>query len=135
MPPRANSSRPTEAELEVLQVLWQHGACTVRQVYDALSAGRNLGYTTVLKIMQIMHEKGLLIRDASERSHTYAPSRPREEMQRDLTTDFLHKVFAGSAEKMFMSALGTGRGSPEELDRIRALIDEARKSRQETGAK
>jgi BlaI family transcriptional regulator, penicillinase repressor len=129
MAPRSNPNRPTEAELEILQVLWQRGPSTARQVMEALSAQRETGYTTALKLLQIMLEKGLVTRDESERTHTYAASAPRAELQSRLVEDFVERVFGGSAEQLMMSALGTGKAKPAELERIRALLDEAAKKR------
>jgi predicted transcriptional regulator len=133
MPPRTHPQRPTDAELEILQVLWQRGTSTVRQVYDVLSEKRDLAYTTVLKMLQIMHEKGLVVRDETDRSHSYSAARPQAEVQEFLVTDLVERAFGGSAEKLFMSAIGSTSASPEELTRIRALLDEARAKRKPKG--
>jgi BlaI family transcriptional regulator, penicillinase repressor len=116
--------RPTDAELAILQVLWEIGPATVRQVHDALSQQRDLGYTTVLKIMQIMAEKGLVARDQSQRSHVYHANRPREQTQAQLVGDLLDKAFGGSAARLVMSALAHKPASREELEQIQRLLDE-----------
>ena len=129
MPPRINPQRPTDAELEILQVLWQRGTSTVRQVYEVLSEKRDLAYTTVLKMLQIMHEKGLVLRDETDRSHSYSAARPQAEVQKALVTDLVDRAFNGSAEQLLMSAIGSTSATPDELTRIRALLDEARNKR------
>jgi predicted transcriptional regulator len=116
--------RPTDAELAILRVLWRRGPSTVRQVHDVLSAEKSTGYTTVLKFMQIMTEKGLLIRDQSGRSHVYRPQVPAEKTQQQLVGDLLERAFEGSAQRLVMQALSSKRVTPEELARIRALLDE-----------
>ncbi len=126
MPPRSHPQRPTDAELEILQVLWQRGTSTVRQVYDVLSEKRDLAYTTVLKMLQIMHEKGLVLRDETDRSHSYSAARPQAEVQKALVTDLVERAFGGSAEQLLMSAMGAGATGADELSKIRALLDEAR---------
>jgi BlaI family penicillinase repressor len=126
MPPRINPQRPTDAELEILQVLWQRGTSTVRQVYDVLSEKRDLAYTTVLKMLQIMFEKGLVLRDETDRSHSYSAARPQAEVQKALVSDLVERAFGGSAEQLFMSAMGSTSATADELTRIRALLDEAR---------
>ena len=116
--------RPTDAELQILRVLWQKGPSTVRGVLEGLERGRSIGYTTVLKLLQIMAEKGLVSRDESQRAHLYAPRIPREETQRQLVGDLLERAFGGSAERLVMQALASRKASPEELARIRKLLDE-----------
>lgn len=116
--------KPTDAELEILGVLWEHGRSTVRQVHDLLKPVRGVGYTTVLKLMQIMFEKGLLERDESERSHVYRAKARQETMQRQLVKDLIVKVFGGSREKLVLEALSAKKASPEELAEIRRLLDE-----------
>jgi len=116
--------RPTDAELAILRVLWQRGPCTVRQVRDELNADRPTGYTTVLKLMQIMTEKGLVTRDESRRTHVYQPRLPAEGTQRQLVADLLERAFEGSAEKLVMQALSTTKVSSAELAKIRAMLDE-----------
>ncbi len=117
--------RPTDAELSILRVLWDRGPSTVRQVFEVLSAERDLGYTTVLKMLQIMDEKGLVRRDDSERTHVFSARQTQAETQRHLVGDLLDKAFGGSATSLVMQALATRRTSREELEEIRRLIDQA----------
>lgn len=114
--------RPTDAELAILRVLWRRGPSTVRQVLEEL--GGETGYTTVLKLMQIMTEKGLVTRDESERTHVYEARLPEEETQKQLVTDLLERAFSGSATKLVMQALSARKASAKELAQIRALLDE-----------
>jgi predicted transcriptional regulator len=123
MAKRKPQQRPTNAELEILRVLWQHGPSTVRQVQDVLCAEKPTGYTTVLKFMQIMTVKGLLVRDESERTHLYKPRVPAENTQRQLVADLLERVCEGSAEKLMLHALTAKKVSPEELANIRKLLE------------
>ena len=123
----ADTKKPTEAELAILRVLWTRGPSTVREVAEAM--GREGAYTTVLKLMQIMTEKGLVKRDDSTRSHVYKPTSSEDKMQKQLVTDLLDKVFAGSAAKLVLQALDTGKASPEELAEIRQLLDAHRDKR------
>jgi BlaI family transcriptional regulator, penicillinase repressor len=117
--------RPTEAELSILRVLWQRGPSTVRDVHDQLSERGRIGYTTVLKLLQIMHEKGLVLRDESERAHVYKARRSKEQTQGQLVKDLLNRAFDGSASDLMMSLLGSGKvASAEELNQIRQLLDE-----------
>jgi len=115
--------RPTDAELAILRVLWRRGPSTVRQVHDVLSADKPTGYTTVLKFMQIMTEKGLLLRDETQRSHVYRPQVSAEKTQQQLVGDLLERAFEGSAQRLVMQALSTKKVTPEELTQIRELID------------
>jgi predicted transcriptional regulator len=115
---------PTDAELAILQVLWERGPSTVRQVQAVLEAERRTGYTTTLKLMQIMFEKGLLGRDDSNRSHVYTALVTRQKTQRRLIGDLLEHVFAGSAQQLVMQALAFKKSTPAELREIRKLIDE-----------
>ena len=117
--------RPTDAELAILRVLWDRGPSTVRQVFEVLSAERDLGYTTVLKMLQIMDEKGLVRRDGSERTHVFSARQSRGATQRDLVGDLLDKAFGGSAKSLVLQALATRRASREELEEIRRLLDQA----------
>jgi predicted transcriptional regulator len=114
--------RPTDGELEILRVLWRRGPSTVRQVHEAL--GRPAGYTTVLKLLQIMTAKGLVRRDESERTHVYRASLSEGRTQRQLVKDLLDRAFGGSARQLVLQALGGGQASPEELAQIRQLLDE-----------
>ena len=116
--------RPTDAELAILRVLWQHGASTVRQVQEELNRNRSTGYTTALKLMQIMTEKGLVVRDESHRTHVYEARVAEEQTQRQLVRDLLDRAFGGSARKLVMQALSVKRASAEELTQIRQLLDE-----------
>jgi len=120
---RKRIPRPTDAELAILRVLWRLGPSTVRQVHDVLSAERPIGYTTVLKFMQIMTEKGLLLRDETQRSHVYRPQVPAEKTQQQLVGDLLERAFEGSAQRLVMQALSTQKVTPEELAQIRELLD------------
>ena len=119
-----NLSRPTDAELAILRVLWSRGPSTVRQVHEALSRDRETGYTTVLKLMQIMTEKGLVERDESERTHVYQARFTQEATQQRLVSDLLDKAFGGSASQLVMRALAAKPASADELAEIRRLLDE-----------
>ena len=127
---RPKTPRPTEAELEILRVLWQRGPSTVRGVQEALNAERPTGYTTVLKLMQIMTEKRLLLRDKSRPAHVYRPRVPAEKTQQQLVADLLDRAFAGSADKLVMHALSAKPVSRRELAQIRALLDRMEGERQ-----
>ena len=120
--------QPTDGELAILRVLWERGPCTVRQVHEILD--RDTGYTTVLKLLQIMTEKGLVRRDESQRTHIYAAARSAEVTQRQLLSDLLDKAYAGSAAQLVLQALSARRTSAAELREIRKLLDthEARES-------
>ncbi len=120
--------RPTEAELQILRVLWERGPSTVRQVHEALAA-RETGYTTTLKLMQIMADKGLVTRDESSRTHIYAPLASRESTQRQLVTDLVTRAFGGSAAELVLRALSSHTASDDELAEIRKLIDQEREGR------
>ena len=122
--PETNLPRPTDAELEILKVLWRRGPSTVREVFDVLSETKQTGYTTVLKFMQIMSEKGLVRRDETERAHRYEAALAEDETQRRLVGDLLWKVFDGSARKLVLHALSAERASAEELSEIRRMLDE-----------
>src|SRR6266850_579879 len=111
--------RPTDAELAVLRVLWKRGPSTVREVWEQLSPDQGTGYTTVLKIMQIMAEKGLVKRDERERSHVYETSLTEEQTQLQVVQHLLERVFSGSAPKLVLQALSAKKASPEELAEIR----------------
>lgn len=120
------SQLPTEAELEILNVLWDRGPSTVRDVHEAL-ASRGTGYTTVLKQMQVMAEKGLLARSEEHRSHVYSARIVREKTQQKLARNLLDRAFAGSAASLVLGALSTQRVPPEELAEIRRMLDEYEK--------
>ena len=121
--------RPTEAELEILRVLWERGPSTVRQVHESLVAERDTGYTTTLKLMQIMAEKGLVTRDESSRTHVYAARSSQETTQRQLVSDLVQRAFGGSAAELVLRALSSHKTSSDELTEIRKLIDEAQQAR------
>jgi predicted transcriptional regulator len=122
--PRRRPAKPTDAELAILRVLWDRGPSTVREVTDALRAERGTGYTTALKLLQIMTDKGLVRRDDSARSHVYRASAPAETTQRLLVGELVDKVFSGSARQLVVQALAARRASREELAEIRRLLDE-----------
>ncbi|MEE8584873.1 MAG: BlaI/MecI/CopY family transcriptional regulator [Acidobacteriota bacterium] len=115
--------RPTDAELGILKVLWSRGSSTVRQVMDRLCEERPTGYTTVLKLMQIMTEKRLVLRDESQRSHVYRAAFSEGQTQRQLVGHLLDRAFGGSARNLVMQALSSHRASPQELEEIRELLD------------
>jgi BlaI family penicillinase repressor len=115
--------RPTDAELAILRVLWQHGPATVRQVRDILERSQRTGYTTALKLLQIMTEKGLVERDESRRTHVYRASRSEGQTQRELVGDLMRRAFGGSALKLVMHAIATKKASAAELAEIRELIE------------
>ena len=119
--------RPTDAELEILTVLWSIGPATVRDVYNVISRRRAAQYSTVLKFMQIMAEKGLVRRDEKERAHIYKSARPREWTQRQLAGDLMERGFSGSAKALLMGALSARKATEEELAELRKLLDEYRK--------
>jgi len=120
---------PTESELEILQVLWQFGASSVRQVNDILNNKREIGYTTTLKIMQIMNEKGLVTRDTDNRTHIYHSAVKENDTQMSLLDSFIEKTYRGSAMRLVMQALGNQDASPEELDKLKAVILELEKKK------
>jgi predicted transcriptional regulator len=120
----AKLPRPTPAELEILRSLWRHGPSTVREVQERLEAERPTGYTTVLKLLQIMTEKGLVRRDEAARAHVYAASAPEAATQRQLVRDLLDRAFGGSASELVLHALAARRASRKELAKIRELLDE-----------
>jgi BlaI family penicillinase repressor len=120
---KSSIPRPTDAELAILRVLWERGASTVRQVHESLTPERPTAYTTALKMLQIMTEKGLVRRDESDRTHIYHARLTQEQTQQQLVRDLLDRAFGGSASKLVMQALATRRASAEELTEIRKLID------------
>ena len=123
MPSRSNGRKPTDSEMKILSVIWEHGPKTVREVYDLISQKETIGYTTVLKFMQIMTEKGLLERDASVRPQIFSASQPQQQTQRMMLRDLVDRAFAGSAGNLALQALSTKRSTPQELREIRALLD------------
>jgi len=118
----AKNIRPTDGELEILAVLWDRGPSTVREVRDQLSRERKVGYTTVLKLMQIMFEKGLVARDDSHRTHVYRARARKETTQRHLVNDLMSRAFGGSPQQLVLQALSAKRATKEELAEIRELI-------------
>jgi predicted transcriptional regulator len=116
--------RPTDAELAILNVLWERGASTVREVHDALSHMQDSGYTTVLKLMQIMADKGLVDRDESQRAHIYTARSSAQKTQRQLLGDLIDRAFGGSPAQLVMQALSANRASTEELTAIRQILDQ-----------
>jgi predicted transcriptional regulator len=115
--------RPTDAELAILRVLWERGASTVRDVHDELSRTQATGYTTILKLLQIMTEKGLVVRDESQRAHIYQARNSEQRTQRQLLGDLLDRAFGGSPAKLVMQALSGRKTSSAELGAIRELLD------------
>jgi BlaI family transcriptional regulator, penicillinase repressor len=116
--------KPTASELEILQVLWDRGPSTVREVHDALSAKRPMGYTGVLKLMQIMTAKGTVRRNEEQRAHVYEAVQPAEKTKRQLAMDVLQRVFDGSASDLMMHALSGGKASKQEIEEMRRLLSE-----------
>ena len=125
-----NLPRPTDAELAILRILWERGPSTVRQVHEQLSRDRQAAYTTALKLLQIMTEKGLVERDERERTHVYRAKLSEDQTQRQLVRDLLDRAFGGSASKLVMQALATRRASPDELREIRKVIDGVKSERE-----
>ena len=121
---KKSSPKPTEAELEILQILWDSGPTTVRFVNDKLNLRKEVGYTTTLKIMQIMTEKNLLARDEENKSHIYSAVYKKDETQKVLLDKFLESTFGGSASKLVLQALGNRKTSKKEIEEIRKFLDE-----------
>jgi predicted transcriptional regulator len=121
---RAELPKPTDAELAILQVLWELGPSTVRQVQDRLETERGTGYTTTLKLMQIMFEKGLVDRDDTNRSHVYSAVVTRQKTQRQMVGQLLDQVFEGSAQQLILQALSAKKSTRSELAEIRKLLDQ-----------
>jgi BlaI family penicillinase repressor len=119
--------RPTDAELEILTVLWSRGPTTVREVHETIALRKPTQYTTVLKLMQIMAEKGLVRRNEKQRAHIYEAARPQEWTQRQLAGDLLQRAFNGSAKSLMMGALSARKASREELSELRRLLEEYEK--------
>jgi len=119
--------KPTESELEILQILWSRGLATVREVHEELSKSKEAGYTTTLKLMQIMHEKGLVKRDDSMRTHVYQPAVNKEKTQKHLLGKMIDNLFGGSSTQLVMQALGENKVSSEELEKIQALLNDLKK--------
>lgn len=123
MPPQPTLPRPTEAELELLRILWERGAGTVREIHEAAGDEKVTGYTTTLKILQNMTAKGLVKRDESQRTHIYSPAIKAEQTQRQLVRDLLQRAFGGSPAKLVVQALSEKKATPAELAEIRSLLD------------
>ena len=127
----AKPTRPTDAELAILRVLWSQGPCSVRQVHDALTAWRPTVYTTTLKMLQVMTDKGLVAREEQGRQHIYRARHAEQETQRKLVGDLVQRAFGGSAAKLVLQALSSHRTSPRELREIQRLV--AAQKKQEMG--
>lgn len=121
--------KPTESELEILQILWKNGTATVRDVHEELAQLKEVGYTTTLKLMQIMHEKGLVKRDESMRTHVYQAAVNKEKTQKHLLTKMIDSLFGGSSTQLVLQALGSSEGnvSAAELEEIQQLIENLKK--------
>jgi BlaI family transcriptional regulator, penicillinase repressor len=120
----SSTRKPTASELEILQILWERGPSTVREVYQGLNEKRPIGYTSVLKFMQIMTAKGSVRRDERERAHVYEAVQPAEKTKRQLALDVLQRVFDGSASELMMHALAGRKASREEIEEMRKLLNE-----------
>ena len=130
--PRIRRPRPTDAELTILRILWAKGPCTVRQVYEELARDRTLGYTTALKLLQVMTEKGLTSREQiGPQQHAYCARASETDTQKQLLGDLLHRAFGGSMSQLVMQALATKKASPDELQAIRQLLKEHTSSNEE----
>jgi predicted transcriptional regulator len=125
--------KPTASELEILRVLWTRGPSTVREVHDALQEKRAMGYTSVLKFLQIMTAKGTVRRNETQRAHVYEACLPAEQTKRQLAGDMLQRVFEGSASQLMMHALAGRKASREEIEELRRLLNQQEKDEQEKG--
>lgn len=123
MTKRLDPTRPTEAELEILHVLWARGPSTVRDVHDALYRDQGGGYTNALKLLQVMHAKGLVVRDDAQRAHIYRAAHSKGRTQRRFLNDLVARVFDGSRAELVLQALGGQRASRDEIETIRTLLD------------
>jgi len=119
--------KPTESEMEILQILWYKGSCTVREVHEILEKNKDAGYTTTLKLMQIMHEKGLVERDTSAKTHIYKALVSQQKTEQHLLRKMIDNVFNGSASRMVMQALGSHQASADEIESIKKYLDELSK--------
>jgi|ERR1700722_2347226 len=126
---RSAPQKPTASELEILRVLWTRGRSTVREVHDALSETKSMGYTTVLKLLQIMTTKGTVRRNETQRAHVYEVCLPAEQTKRQIAGDMLQRVFEGSASQLMMHALAGGKASPEEISELRRMLDDYERTR------
>ena len=123
MSEQENLPNPTPAELDILRVLWRRGPSMVRDVFDTLNNEKPTGYTTVLKLLQIMTEKGLVVREEAGRAHVYEARQSEEQAQRKMVGDLLDRVFGGAAQRLVMQALTERKASPQEIAEIRSLLD------------
>ena len=121
--------KPTDAELEILAVLWSRGPCTVREVHEVIAATRPAQYTTILKMLQIMTTKGLVVREEKNRAHLYEAAKPREWTQRQLAGDFMQRAFGGSAAGLLLGALSAKKASRQEIAEMRRMLDEYESSK------
>jgi BlaI family penicillinase repressor len=122
-----NIIKPTESELEILQILWEKGTCTVREVHEILETRKEAGYTTTLKLMQIMHEKGFVERNTTSKTHIYKAIINQQKTQQHLVNKMIDNVFNGSAARLVMQALGNQSASKEEIDSIKEYLDQLSK--------
>ncbi len=129
----SKTPRPTDAELAILRVLWHLGPSTVRQVHDVLMRERPTAYTTALKLLQIMTEKGLVRRDEADRTHIYHPRLTQEQTQRQLLRDLMDRAFGGSSSKLVLQALASKRASSDELAEIRQMLERGKESGNDAG--
>ncbi|SDT50294.1 Predicted transcriptional regulator [Mucilaginibacter mallensis] len=120
--------KPTESELEILQIIWEKGQCTVRDVHEVLAKTKDAGYTTTLKLMQIMHDKGLVERDTSAKTHLYKALITREQAQNTALDKIISTVFKGSTSQLIMQALSSNKSSKAELDMIKDYLDKLEKN-------
>lgn len=119
--------KPTESELEILQILWQRQQATVREVHEELARTKSAGYTTTLKLLQIMFEKGLVTRDESSKSHLYFPAVSQKKTQKQFLDKMIHGLFGGSSTELVLQALGNQKASKKELDEIQKYLDDLKK--------
>lgn len=124
MTAKSNQAKPTEKELEILRIIWEKGPVSVREVHEALGGETANGYTTILKLLQIMHEKGIVTRQKSGKLHLYAAAHSQTKMQQQIVDKVITTVFSGSAKQLIMSALGNKKSSKEELKEIRTFLDQ-----------
>jgi len=117
-------AKPTESELEILQILWERGNSTVRDVHEILTKNKEAGYTTTLKLMQIMHEKGLVERDTNQKTHIYSALASQQKTQQHLLSKLIDNAFNGSAARLVMQALGNHKSSKDEIEAIKKYLDE-----------
>lgn len=122
-----NTGKPTESELEILQILWAKGNCTVRDVHEVLEKNKDAGYTTTLKLMQIMHEKGLVTRNTDSKTHIYTAAVNQQQTQQQFVNRMIDDVFNGSAARLVMQALGNHKASADELTEIKKYLDSLEK--------